>query len=51
MPDTAAFFQPLEVCIQKYFRPVLIGFVVHEIDANYRELLLRSVKKGGAGDT
>ena len=47
VPDMAAFFQPLEACIRKYFCPVLIGIAAHEIDGKYRELLLHSVKKGG----
>ena len=33
--DTAAFSQPLEVCIQKYFFPAFIGIASHEIGANY----------------
>ena len=47
VPDTAAFFQPLEVCIRKYFCPALIGIEAHEIDGKFRELLSHRVKKGG----
>ena len=45
--DTASFFQPLEVSIQKYLCPVLIGIGAHEIDGEYRELLSQSAKNGG----
>ena len=49
VPDRALFFQPLEVCIRKYFCPALtvIGIGALEIDANYLELLSQSVRKGG----
>ena len=47
VPDTAPFFQSLEVCIQKYFCPTLIENAAHEINANYPELLSHSVGKGG----
>ena len=45
--DTAPFFNPLETAIRKYFIPALIGIGAHEVDAEYRELLSQSVKKGG----
>jgi hypothetical protein len=46
--DTAPFFLPLEVAIRTSFLPALLGIPsLTEIDGEYRQLLIHSVRLGG----
>jgi hypothetical protein len=45
--DMGSFFAPLETAIRRKFIPTLLGIGSWEIDGDYRELLMHSIKKGG----